>query len=228
MTDKATEYFTEDFFAYLKDLERNNNRDWFNAHKDRYVASIQEPGLRFIRAVGPPLKAFSPNLVAEAKPFGGSLSRIYRDTRFSKDKSPYRTNVGLHFWYRQGLGRESGLPGFYLHLSSGECFAASGMWHPEPPALTKIRDAIVARPDAWKRVVRATPALEGESLARPPKGYDPSHPLIADLRRKDYIASVRFRDHEVTAPTFPKDFLGACRTLNPLNRFLAESLGLSW
>ena len=127
MTSSSGGYFGPDFFGFLKDLEKNNNRDWYNAHKDRYVASIQEPSLRFIRDVGPKLKAFSPRLVVEAKPFGGSLSRIYRDVRFSKDKSPYRTNVGLHFWYKRSLGKEEGLPGFYLHLSSGESFAASGI-----------------------------------------------------------------------------------------------------
>ena len=228
MVGPGSPYFGLDFFGFLKDLEANNNRDWFTAHKDRYMASIQDPSLRFITDVGPMLKGFSPHLVAEPKPFGGSLSRIYRDVRFSKDKSPYRTNIGIHFWYKRSLGKEQGLPGFFLHLSSGESFAASGMWQPEPPALTKIRDAIVARPDAWMKVVRDTPPLEGESLVRPPKGYDPAHPLMTDLRRKDYIASVRFRHREVTGPGFRDAFLGACRTLNPLNRFLAEAMGLPW
>lgn len=228
MADRQVSYFGEDFFAFLNDLERNNNRDWYHANKDRYVASIQEPSLRFIRDVGPRIKAFSPRLAAEAKPFGGSLSRIYRDVRFSKDKSPYRTNVGIHFWYKASLGKETHVPGFYLQLAPGECFAASGVWHPEAPTLDRIRSAIVTRSDAWRQVVRETPPLEGESLFRPPKGYDPSHPLMPDLRRKDYIASVGFRDREVTAPGFLEDFLGACRTLNPLNRFLAEAMGLPW
>ncbi len=228
MTAAGSRYYADDFFGFLKDLEKNNNRDWFNAHKDRYMASIQDPSLRFVTAVGPKLKDLSPRLVADAKPFGGSMSRIYRDVRFSKDKSPYRTNVGLHFWYKAGLGKPEGLPGFYLHLSPGESFAASGVWHPEPPVLEKIRSSIVRRPEAWKKVVKVTPPLEGESLVRPPKGYDPAHPLMPDIRRKDFIASVRFRDREVTDAGFPDAFLGACKTLNPLNAFLAEALGLAW
>ncbi len=228
MAGTKSDYFTDDFFVFLKDLEKHNDREWFTTNKERYLASVQEPSLRFIRDIGPKLKAFSLRLVAEPKAFGGSLSRIYRDVRFSKDKSPYRTNIGLHFWYHASLGKDEHLPGFYLHLSPGDSFAASGVWQPEPPGLKKIRDAIVDRPDAWKKMVRASPDLEGESLVRPPKGYDPSHPLIADLRRKDFIASVRFRDREVTEAGFPDAFLGACKTLDPLNRFLADALGLAW
>ena len=228
MSDASSEHFGDDFFRFLKDLEAHNDRAWFTANKERYAASVQGPSLAFIRAVGPGLKKFSPRLVAEPKPFGGSLSRIYRDVRFSKDKSPYRTNVGIHFWYRASLGKEEGLPGFYLHLSPGESFAASGAWRPEPPALKKIRDAIVERPGEWKKVLAATPALEGESLVRVPKGYAADHAFVGDLRRRDFIASIRFRDKEVTDATFPETFLAACRELNPLNRFLAGALGLTW
>lgn len=217
-----------DFFEFLTDLAKHNDRDWFARNKERYVASVQEPSLAFIRAAGPRLKTLSPRLVAEPKAFGGSLSRIYRDVRFSKDKSPYRTNVGVHFWYGKSLGKEDHLPGFYLHLSPGKSFAASGVWQPEPPALKKIRDAIVDRPGDWAKVLAGSPELEGESLVRVPKGYDAGHAHVNDLRRKDYIASVRFRDRQVTGPAFVDEFLGACRELNPLNKFLAKALGLPW
>lgn len=228
MAESAFEHFDDDFFAFLKDLEKHNDREWFAKNKARYVASVQDPSLRFIRAVGPRLKVLSSHLVAEPKAFGGSLSRIYRDVRFSRDRSPYRTNIGMHFWYKASLGKEEHLPGFYLHLSPGESFAASGVWQPEPPALKKIRDSIVEREGEWKKMIAASPPLEGESLVRVPKGYDPAHPFMNDLRRKEYIASVRFRDRQVTSPAFLDEFLEACRTLNPLNRFLAHALGLTW
>ncbi|MGI0149439.1 MAG: DUF2461 family protein, partial [Thermoplasmata archaeon] len=114
---------------------------------------------------------------------------------------------------------------------SGDSAAASGVWQPDPPVLKRIRDAIVRKPDAWKR---ATPGrgwewmAEGETLKRPPPGYEPDHPFIQDLKRKDFIGSWRLRDAEVTSPDFLDTFLEACKAMNPLNRFLADAIELPW
>src|SRR5712691_6539083 len=89
-------------------------------------------------------------------------------------------------------GPEEMAPGYYLHMSSGETMAHSGVWHPDAPILKKIRDRIVDEPDAWKKVLRSRVAVEGDSLKRPPPGYDPNHPLIQDLRRKDFVSSRSF------------------------------------
>jgi len=167
MTEKS-KYFTTDFFGFFSDLAKNNNKEWFTKSKERYENAVQEPSLRFIRDAGPRLQKISPFLVAEAKPFGGSLSRIYRDIRFSPDKSPYKTEVGIHFWHAKATGPEEMAPGYYLHMHSGETMAHSGVWHPDAPILKKIRDRIVDEPDRWKKVIRSrVVAVEGESSVHP-------------------------------------------------------------
>jgi len=223
----ASRFFVPDTLLYLRELARHNDRAWFEENKPRYVSSVQDPAVRFIASMGPRLAGISPHIEADARPFGGSLSRIYRDVRFSKDKSPYRTNVGVHFSYARPAQGES-LPGFFLHIDPGQSFVASGIWHPVPQQLRRIRDAIVASPEDWQRVVGAGLTLGGESYVRVPAGYDPKHRHASDLRRKDFYASLPFEDDAVTAPTFPDAFESACRTLDPLNRFLAGALGLPW
>jgi len=222
------EYFTPDFFRFLGDLSKNNNRDWFATNKPRYEKAVQAPSLRFIQDVGPRLQKITRHLVADPKPFGGSLMRIYRDVRFSKDKSPYRTTVGIHFPHAFGKKLGAHTPGLWLHLEPGDSFAASGVWQPDSSILRRIRDAIVTRPDDWKAVLRMRPSLEGESLKRPPTGYDPGHPFIVDLMRKDFVASVPFRDTDITRDDFMERFLEAGLAMDPLNRFLANAMDLPW
>src|SRR5438132_11614758 len=105
--------------------------------------------------------------------------------------------------------------------------AHSGVWHPDAPTLKKIRDRIVEEPDAWKKVLRSRVSVECDSLKRPPPGYDPNHPLIQDLRRKDFVSSRSFRDNQVTSPEFCDSFIEACESMDPLNRFLAGAICLS-
>src|SRR5881409_4490780 len=128
---KKSKYFTAEFFGFFSDLAKNNSKEWFTKNKERYENAVQEPSLRFIRDAGPRLQKISPYLVADAKPFGGSLSRIYRDIRFSPDKSPYKTEVGIHFWHGKARGPEHMNPGFYLHLGLDGNFAGGGVWHPD-------------------------------------------------------------------------------------------------
>ena len=107
---------------FLGDLRRHNDRTWFNEHKERYERALREPFLEFIADAGPELRTISKNLVADPRPSGGSLFRIHRDVRFSKDKSPYKTHAGAHF----PLGGRAATDGYYLHLEPGECFVAGG------------------------------------------------------------------------------------------------------
>ncbi|MFZ1022593.1 MAG: TIGR02453 family protein [Thermoplasmata archaeon] len=220
-------FFEPDTLRYLRELARNNNRDWFLKNKARYEQSVQTPALRFIDAMAACLATVSPYLRGDSRPFGGSLSRIYRDTRFAKDKSPYKTHVGIHFFHEKASKGVS-LPGFFFHLAPGESRIHSGMWHPEPRELTKIRDAIVATPAAWGRVVKDGLTIEGESYSRVPRGYAPDHRYATDLRRKDFFASQKFSDAEISSATFGSDFIAACRELDPLNKFLAKAIGLPW
>jgi uncharacterized protein (TIGR02453 family) len=216
-------YFDEETFSFLRELKRNNDRAWFNANKQRYEESVKEPFLRFIEDVGPPLRKVSRNLVADPRPVGGSLFRIYRDVRFSKDKSPYKTHVGAHF----PLGKGMAAPGYYLHLEPGECFVAGGMWMPEPAVLQSIRERIAERPADWKKARGDLDRDEG-SLKRPPRGFDPDHPMIEDLKRKSFTASVQLSDAQMKGADLTKTFVRGCERISPLMKFLASSVGAKW
>ena len=197
----------------------------------RYEALLREPARAFVRAVGARLGEVTEHLVADDRKVGGSLMRIHRDVRFSKDKSPYKTNVGAHF--RHQAGKDAHAPGFYFHLEPGEVFGGSGIWHPDGPALAKIRDAIVEDPKGWRRATSAKVlgpegTLSGESLKRPPQGYDTEHPLIEDLKHKDFFVGARFSEEEACEPSFIKTFGATCRRFAPLTEFLTKSLDLPW
>ena len=127
-TTKAS--FGPGLFSFLADLRTNNNRDWFAANKDRYEEQLLEPALAFIDAFAPRLEKISPHFRADARPSGGSLFRIYRDTRFSKDKSPYKTNVGIHF--RHERAKNAHAPGYYLHIGPVRSSPAAGFGTPPP------------------------------------------------------------------------------------------------
>ena len=184
--------------TFLRQLARNNERDWFNANKQRYEDLVRMPSLAFIEAMGPAIKKhLSGHFLAQPKKVGGSLMRVYRDTRFAKDKTPYKTNVGIQF--RHELGKDVHAPGFYLHIEPGNCFLGAGIWHPESRVLTGIREFIADNPHAWKaatgsRVFKKNWALVGDTLVRPPRGFAPDHELIVDLKRKDFIACMNFDD----------------------------------
>jgi uncharacterized protein (TIGR02453 family) len=224
-------YFTPAMFDFLRQLKKNNNRDWFLKNKARYEADVKEPSLRFIEDVAPGLKKISSHIVAEAKPVGGSLFRINRDIRFSSDKSPYKTNVGMGFGH--DAGRNAPAPGYYLHIEPGETFAGGGIHMPDSATLTQVRDAIVKNPAEWKKLLGdkkfAPMAVNmGESLKRAPQGYDPEHPLVEDLKRKSYTWHAMFTEAQVCTPDFMDRFVEACRTASPFTRFLARALGAAW
>jgi len=214
-------------FKFLKDLAENNNRDWFQANKQRFEDELREPALQFVRDFGPYLEDISPFFRADDRKSGGSMFRIYRDTRFSKDKSPYKTYTGLQFRHEQG--KDAHCPGYYLHLQPKEFFVGVGIWHPDGDTLKMIRAAIDADPERWKKVSRAksftkTFALSGDSLKRAPKGYEVDHPLIGDLKRKDFIAVTQLTQKQVTGPGFIKDFAKMCHTGSPLVQFLCDAI----
>jgi uncharacterized protein (TIGR02453 family) len=193
-----TAFFRPELFQFLRQLRRHNNREWFAKNKARYHEAVLEPSLLFIDSFAPPLAKLSPFFVADPRPTRGSLFRIYRDTRFSPDKRPFKTHVGIHFSHSSGKNAHA--PVFYLHLEPENCFAAAGVWHPDDRALTRIRTAIVDQPERWAKVRRKL-ELEGDSLTRPPRGYDPEHPFIDDIKRKDFVASVAFSDKQVCGPS---------------------------
>lgn len=197
--------FPNSTFKFLRELKKNNNRDWFNQNKDRYLSDVLQPSLQFIEAMQPKLKKSAPHFSAIAKRTGGSLMRIYRDTRFSKDKTPYKTNIGIQF--RHEFGKDVHAPGYYLHIEPDEAFFGAGIWRPENSALKKIRTHIVENEDAWAKLVRSKKLksdfeFAGDSLKRPPRDFEPEHPLIDDIKRKDFVVvgpieSVKIKSYSI-------------------------------
>jgi uncharacterized protein (TIGR02453 family) len=216
-------FFQPELFEFLRQLKRHNNREWFAKNKERYQQVAVEPALRFISGFGPRLAKLSSHFVADPRPSRGSLFRIYRDTRFSSDKLPFKTHIGIHFSHESG--KDAHAPVFYLHLQPDECFAAAGVWHPDNVALTKMRTAIVRQPEQWSKIRRKL-ELEGESLTRPPRGYDPEHRFIEDIKRKDFVTTVALTDAQICSPQFMRDFTAACRTMLPLVEFTTRALEL--
>ncbi len=135
-------------FNFLADLGSNNNREWFNNNKDRYENFVVEPVTRFIEAVGEFLPTISDAYVADTRRNGGSMFRIYRDTRFSRDKRPYKENVGCQF--RHTAGKNAHAPGFYVHLAPAEVFIGGGIWKPDTNSLDKIRNHIAENPELMR------------------------------------------------------------------------------
>lgn len=224
-------FFSPALFKFLRDLKKNNDRAWFKANQERYEAAVRGPALDFITAFGPHLHRISPHFRADAKKVGGSLFRIHRDTRFSKDKSPYKTNTGLHF--RHEAGKDAHAPGFYVHLEPGGCFIGAGIWRPDGPTTRSIREAIAERSAAWKKATRGkrfatTYRLGGESLKRPPAGFDEDHGFVEDLKRKDFIAVADLSQKDVTADDFDKQLAKRFKAGAPLVKFLCEAVGVSF
>ncbi|GAB4249495.1 MAG: DUF2461 domain-containing protein [Acidobacteriota bacterium] len=217
-------------FEFFRELKSNNTREWFAANADRYERFVREPLLQFIREFAFRLASISPEFVADARKTGGSLFRIHRDTRFSKDKTPYKTHAGIQFRHR--MAKNVHAPGFYLHLEPDECFVAMGIWRPERDALHAIRTYLAAHPKEWM-AAREAPScrrfiLEGDRLKRPPAGFDATHPLVEDLKLKSFLFYEDFPDSRALEPDFSDWVAQALQDGFPLVRFLCRALGLPY
>jgi uncharacterized protein (TIGR02453 family) len=221
------ERFQPSLLEFLEQLAANNNRPWFLEHKARYEEQVAGPALAFIRAFQPRLKRISASFLASDRRVGGSLMRVYRDTRFARGAAPYKTNVGIQFRHEQG--RDIHAPGYYVHIAPGECFLALGLWRPEPEALTMIRQAIVDAPDRWRRArddrnFRARWTLDGGSLKRPPRGFPADHPHAEDIKRTDFIAVEELEERDVLGKKFLDHVAESFAAGRPFMRFLCEAL----
>lgn len=224
-------YFTTQGMSFLKKLEKNNNRDWFHENKSDYEDLIRTPALDFIDDMENDLAHLSPHFLAIAKKVGGSLMRVHRDVRFGRDKSPYKTNIGIQF--RHEMGRDVHAPGFYVHIEPDDCFIGVGIWRPDSTALGKIRDAIIERDKHWLDAINVKAfkknfELSGESLKTAPRGYDKAHPLIEDLRRKDFIAISRVEDKKVLSKNFKQHVIKRFTEAEPYMQFLCQALTLKY
>ena len=221
--------YPPDALKFLRALKKNNDRDWFKANKSRYESAIVAPSLQFIADMGQELPRISALFQAVPRKSGGSMMRIYRDTRFSKDKTPYKTNIGIHF--RHQVGKDVHSPGFYVHVEPKGVFIAAGIWRPEPKVAHQLREAIAEEPALWKRATRSktfvsTFEMHGDSLKRPPRGFGPEHPLIEDLKRKDFIGVHEFAESSIESASFLTETIEAFRKAKLLVRFLCNSLNL--
>ena len=218
-----------DFFNFFEDLSQNNNRVWFADNKDRYYESVVNPISGFIVAIAPALGKISSHYMADPRPHGGSMFRIYRDTRFSKDKTPYKTHAGIQF--RHKAGRDAHAPGFYLHLAADQVFFGGGIWNPPTPQLNRIRDYIADNARSWARIVnskkvREVGGIRGDSLKRPPRGFDAAHVHIEDLKRKSFYVMTESQPHAALEADFINDVIAGFRRAVPLNRFVTGALDL--
>jgi uncharacterized protein (TIGR02453 family) len=215
-------------FKFLSELAQNNSRPWFEENKDRYEADVRGPLLALIQDFEIPLKKLSPHFDAVARKVGGSLFRIHRDVRFAKDKSPFKTNAGVHFRHEQA--KDAHAPGYYLHLEPRASFIGVGIWHPDTATARTIRGAIMDDPQAWGEAISGTFgetfALAGDALKRPPVGVAADHPCVEDLMRKDWIGVVDVSQRTLCGVDFIDRFAQTCDAATPFMRFLATALEL--
>ena len=222
--------FPKAFFSFLRELARNNDRAWFEANKARYKQEVAAPMSDFIAAMAPRLRKISPHYVADPRPHGGSMFRIYRDTRFSKDKRPYKEHVACQF--RHQAGRDAHAPGFYVHLAPKEVRVGGGIWLPPGAELRAVREAIARDPAGWSRVLgnrrfkAAFDGVRGDALVRTPRGFDDDHRHIADIKRKTFFVMRESTAAAAGESGFideVEDTLGAAA---PLMKFVCKALHL--
>lgn len=216
----------EFILKFLKDIARHNDRDWFEKNKARYLAA-KEGFEEVVASVLDELVKFDSGLAGlnpKKLPF-----RIYRDVRFSKDKRPYKTNMGAGFSPNGKLVQE---PGYYLHIQPGnKSFIAGGIYQPDPTNLSKIRQEIDYNPDGLKQIVMSKAfkkAFNGfddfDKLRTAPKGYPKEHPNIEWLKHKSFIVSRPLTDKDVTGKKFMATVASACRNIKPLNDYIREAI----
>jgi uncharacterized protein (TIGR02453 family) len=219
--------FPKDTRRFLLELSENNNREWFAVNKQRYEQSFLAPSLELIRSLEKPLAKTAPLLIVEPKKTGGSLMRIYKDTRFSKDKTPYKTNIGLHFRHR--AGKDVHAPGVYLHIAADECFLGAGIWKPPSDALRRIRELIVEDPAAWKRILKhkkfsASFDMFEDRLKSAPRGFDKQHPSIDDLRQRSFLGMASLPPKQIEGKSLVTTVTKLVADARPLMAYLCRAL----
>jgi uncharacterized protein (TIGR02453 family) len=221
----STPCFTPATLSFLRALKRNNNRDWFKARRERYERDVREPMLRVIERLAVDFKKVAPELVASPK---ASMYRIYRDTRFSGDKTPLKTNVSAVFPWR-GLARHQGA-GLYFEVAPTWVWIGGGMYAPEPAHLVKVREHIAEtfpeiRTLSHNRTfVKMFGGLGGETLTRVPRGYAKDHPAADFLRHKQFLAGRELPAEVAARDDFYAELVATFKAAMPLIRFLNEPL----
>jgi uncharacterized protein (TIGR02453 family) len=216
--------FPREGLRFLKQLKKNNNRTWFNAHKSEYEEFVKLPMQSLIVALQPHVQAFAPEIDFNPK---RAMFRIYRDTRFSKDKTPYKTHVAAVFHPR---GHWQNSAGYYVHVEPGVIYVGGGIYMPDSDQLKKIRLAIDEDADEFLSIVatqkfkRLFYGIEGERLQRVPQGFEPEHPMAEWLKHKQFYTGVEWNDHECLTVKFIKKVTAVYKDLYPFIRFLNNAV----
>src|SRR5580765_885773 len=221
-------------FRFLRDLGRNNDKAWFEANRKVYEREVRDPMRRLVEALDASLRSIAPEIVGDPR---RSMFRIHRDVRFSRNKSPYKTNAGAWLYHRDagrkvGTMGESGGAGFYFHIDPTTCFMAGGIWMPARPALLRIREAIAAQPTALARLTSA-PGFrrrfdglsEEAKLGRVPRDFPPDHPAAEWLKLQSFTARAPIDPKIVTSPRLVERLCRDFELLVPLVRWLNRGLG---
>jgi len=218
--------FPREGIDFLKSLKRNNNRPWFEKHKPDYESFVKLPVQSLIVALRPHFERFAPEFDVNPK---RSIFRIYRDVRFSKDKTPYKTHAAAHFVLR---GKPKGVEGsgYYLHIEPGEVFIGGGIYMPDNDQLKKIRSAIADHSDQFLSIVhlpkfkKTFGKLEGEKLQRVPKGYEPDHAMAEWLKHKQFFVWIEWPESKCLKDKFVAEVAEVYKAATPLVRFLNEAM----
>jgi len=221
--------FPKEFFRFFIELKKNNNRDWFAANKPRYHESVVAPMGEYIVSIASHLQSISPFYTADPRAHGGSMFRIYRDTRFSKDKTPYKTHAACHF--RHEVGRDAHAPGFYMHIETDRVSIGGGIWRPPAKQLGLIREFIADNPSAWEKLIsfsaiKTMGGIQGDSLKRPPRGYDPDAKHIEDLKHKSFYLMTEADAELALSSALVTESARVFRTVAKLNHFITDALEL--
>jgi uncharacterized protein (TIGR02453 family) len=221
----ASPVFTSRTLSFLRSLKRNNDRAWFAAHREEYLRDVHQPVLAFVHGMAAELKAFAPELEASPK---ASLFRIYRDTRFSADKRPFKTQVGILFPHRDLHRNQSAC--LYVEIGPDGCMIFGGIYRPDRPELRAIREHVarthrrlsaMLQAPGFKRVVGA---IEGEPLRRLPPGYPPDHPAAEYLKFRHFLLGKEYPAAFATDPGFVRGVVSLFRQMAPVVRYLNEPL----
>ena len=227
-----TTYFSDASFKFLRALARNNNKEWFGEHKQQYEDHVRQPFLRLLTDLQPDLAEVSAHYRADPKTVGGSLFRIYRDARFSNDKSPYKSWQGARLFHERR--KQVAAPSFYIHLQPGHCFVGAGLWHPEAPTQRRVRQFIFDNPGSWKAAAHAPKFRkrfdfdDSEVLARPPRGFPADFELIDDLKHKNFVFTHAMDDASMTSPRLRQALVADLAALAPFMDYLCAALDLEF
>ena len=225
-------YFSDASFTFLRGLARHNEKPWFAEHKHEYEEHVRQPFLRLIADLQPDLAQVSAHFRADPRTVGGSLFRISRDSRFSNDKTPYKTWQGARLFHERR--KQVPAPSDYIHLAPGESFVGAGIWHPEPDTQRRIRQFIFDNPGSWKAAAHA-PALrkkfdfeESEKLVRAPRGFDADFEFIDDLKHRNWVFWRALDDATMTGPRLRQTLAADLATLAPFVDYLCAALDLEF